>query len=250
MYKAHGAPKSTHKATYGQYLTREYKDIPGVKQHCSIVMDQSPFLQGVSGEYSVTLHVGKNDGEALCNCDFVDRDRMSKNSSLFIYYANYMVAVPEQKDQRPAYGRLLDHMAILFEYQLAGSSSYYTYEGADEYGTRYVSYSTGKHSATHKRNEHSTSYSDKAKSTLKDATIWETGNGRVSRTPGPGFTVQDMNQHVPLLPTAAAPDIAHVAGIADVGALAAQALSDGASQIGPKPQKRYKKIKFLDDPPQ
>jgi hypothetical protein len=59
-----------------------------------------------------------------------------------------------------------------------------------------------------------------------------------------------MNQHVPLLPTAAAPDIAHVAGIADVGALAAQALSDGASQIGPKPQKRYKKIKFLDDPPQ
>jgi hypothetical protein len=55
---------------------------------------------------------------------------------------------------------------------------------------------------------------------------------------------------VPLLPTAAAPDIAHVAGIAGVGALMAQAPSDGAPEIGPKPQKRYKKIKFLEDPPQ
>jgi hypothetical protein len=60
-----------------------------------------------------------------------------------------------------------------------------------------------------------------------------------------------MNNHVPLLPTAAAPDIAHVAGIAGVGALMAQAPSDGAPAIGPKPQKRYKKIKFLgEDPPQ
>ncbi len=59
-----------------------------------------------------------------------------------------------------------------------------------------------------------------------------------------------MNQHVPLLLTAAAPDIAHVAGIAGVGALMTQAPSDGAPEIGPKPQKLYKKIKFLEDPPQ
>jgi hypothetical protein len=59
-----------------------------------------------------------------------------------------------------------------------------------------------------------------------------------------------MNQHVPLLTTAAAPDNTHVAGIAEIGALAAQAPPDGATEIAPRPQKRYKKIKFLQDTPE
>jgi hypothetical protein len=279
MYKAHGAQKPTQKPLKGGRPTREYKDIPNVENHGSLVMDQSPYVAGVSGEYSVTLHVGKNDGEALCDCDFFDRDRLSKLfSGLFIYDANYMVPVYKEKDQRPNYGRLLDYMAILFEYQLAGSSTFYTYGGVDDYGTQYLSYGSRKHGATHKRNEHSTSYSDKANSTLKhssgreemkrppkdsstreeikrplkDASTVDRAGYARSTLVGqyPNSSVQDMNQHVPLLLTAAAPDIAHVAGIAGVGALAAQALSDGAPEIGPKPQKRYKKIKFLEDPPQ
>jgi hypothetical protein len=235
-HKAHAARRSTKEGTYSSHTTRDYTEIPEVTNQMSTSTENVPYAIGVSGEYSVTLAV-EQQPDSLYNAEFLRSCIQDHKENYTIWAGNILVGGKKDNKKIYNYTTPLDVVGVLVEYRVAGSSSYYT---------SYEAKKNSKLKDTSKREEQ-----NQQKRPLKVGTIWDAGNGQMSRKPAVGTQVQDMNQHVPLLPTAAASDIAHVAGIAGVGALMAQAPSDGAPAIGPKPQKRYKKIKFLgEDPPQ